>query len=434
MQKPSKILKFLFFSFIAVTSHPVFAEIKLEHAIRKAIENHPALKAGEYGQLGQLQAEKVAQAAYYPKLTGMGLMTAGFPGSAAATGVAGLMISPFHRGPSAGFLIEQNIWDFGRTTGAVRLAEMETELSKADIGLTGLKIGQLVQEAYFLCARDRSLAQVYQRVAQESALVEGEVKNFVRVGQKSVVDQYLLKSQTEEARTVAEDYEKRFELDHRRLAYLAGFTETSQVLCPILDESVISSEVGLPLVPVASAVSPWVSMAQAQLAVSQSQKSLAQAEFSPKLVGLASIGWMKDSELGLAKQNYSAALAVIVPLFEGYKSVSQVNQADLRTMQSEKNLQAAHFAVDEANLNYDRGIESAKLRISHLKAEVKLAESGFQIAKKRYSALQGNLVDLRESIRDLARVTSEFQVALYDFATQSTGKALLNGQWSQVIH
>ncbi len=436
--------KVIFFFFIysgCIGAHAAFAELRLEQVIKRAVEYQPTVQAGQYAEMTQQQNEKIAQSSYYPTINAMALASTGFPGSAGATGVAGLMVSPFHKGPTAGLVLEQNVWDFGRTSDSIRLAEKETDLFRKDTLVSALKVGHVAQEAYFLCSRDRSLADVYGRIASESGLVQKEVENFVRVGQRSIVDKYLSISQTEEARTLAEDYKKRFELANQRLAYLIGQKGT-EPLCPLLEEQAIQelkpaspsgSLANSPSNSLAS-VSPLLSLAEAQTAVSQTQKSLAQKDFNPKIVGLASVGWMNDTELGIPMQNYSAAIAVILPLFEGFKTVSQVRKYELRTIQNEKNTDATRFGIDEANLNYDRAIESARLRMTHIKEEVQVAEKGFRLAKKRYSDLQGNLVDLREAIRNLARTSGDLKVALYDFATQSTAKALLNGRWNQTIN
>ena len=417
-----------FFLLLCGFIYPAFAELTLEQAIKQGVGHHPVLQASQYEEMSRQQNEKVSESSYYPKISAMALATTGFPGSAGATGVAGLMISPFHKGPTAGLLLEQNVWDFGRTSDSVRLAERETNLSKKDTLVSALKVGQTVQEVYFICSRDRSLAEGYERITLESALIQKEVDNFVRVGQRSVVDKYLSKSQTEEVKTQAEDYKRRFELDNQRLAYLIG-QKATEPLCPLLEEGAMKQ-----LKPTSStSLSPFLAQAEAQTEVSRTQKSLAQKDFNPKIVGLASAGWVNDTELGIPMQNYSAAIAVILPLFEGFKTVSQVKQFEYKTIQNEKNTEATRFGIDEVNLNYDRAIESARLRISHVKEELKTAETGFKIAKQRYFDSQGNLVDLRESVRNLARTFSELKMALYDFTTQSTAKALINGQWNQWI-
>src|SRR6185312_6253458 len=107
-------LKLVFFLSLCTITSPVFGSMTLEQVLKRAVETHPALQAAQYAELSQHQNEKVAQSAYYPNINAMGLATSGFPGSAGATGIEGLMVSPFHRGPSAGLVLEQNIWDFGR--------------------------------------------------------------------------------------------------------------------------------------------------------------------------------------------------------------------------------------------------------------------------------------------------------------------------------
>ncbi len=413
---------------IMFSSVTAVAEMSLEQVFRYAIANHPAIEASEYAEQGKQQNEKVAQAAYYPTINAMALESTGFPGSAGATGVLGLMVSPFHSGPTAGIVLEQNIWDFGRTPSAVRLAEKETRLAKEDTALSGMKIGNVAQETYFLCSRDRSLAEDYSRITRESELIEKEVGNFVRVGQRSIVDKYISQSQTEQVRTLADDAKKSFELDQQKLAHLTG-QKDSTPLCPLLEEAAVLA----PDVPLPVDSSPLLSLFQARTEVSKARLRLFETDYNPRIVGMASAGWLSGTVLGIPKENYSAAIALILPLFEGFKTKSQVREGELRLLYHERLEDATRFGIREANLTFDRGIESARLRITHLKGEMKLAETGFQMAKQRYLDMQGTLIDLRESLRNLARTFSELRMALYELATQNTSKSLLNGRWNHVM-
>jgi outer membrane protein len=427
-QRVFKVLRVCIF--MALVEHLAFAtELTLDQAICSAVDRHPVLKAGVFAAKSYRQQEKVAQSSYYPQISAMALETVGFQGSAAATGVEGLMVSPFHKSPSVGLFLKQNIWDFGRTTGTVSVAEKETTLSKKNTLVDALKVGEVAQQTYHLCSRDRSLAEVYSRIVSESELIQKEVENFVRVGQRSVVDSYLSKSQTEEVKTMAEDYKRRFELDNQRVAYLTG-KDAKEPLCPLFSDKTIQE---LKSVAGTASASFLLAAADARTEVSQAQKRLALKDYHPKLVGIASLGWMNGTELGLRQQYYSAAIALIVPIFEGLKTVSDVHKHELSIIQSEKQADATRFGIDEANINYDRNIESAQIRMKRLKDEALYAEEAFQTAKKRYFDLQGTLVDLREATRNLARTSGELKVAFYDLATQSTAKALLNGQWNEAI-
>ncbi len=59
--------------------------------------------------------------------------------------------------------------------------------------------------------------------------------------------------------------------------------------------------------------------------------------------------------------------------------------------------------------------------------EFDLAIKAFNVAKKRYFSFEGELIDLREAFRNLARVETEIQETRTRLLQASGSKALLNG-------
>lgn len=420
---------FSFFFIASLGFHSARAELTLKEAIQSGIKNHPLVQSEHYGELRKQQDEAIAQSQYYPKISAMALATTGFPGSAGATAVAGLMVSPYHKGPSAGLFLEQNILDFGRTSGQVKVAEKESRLFQTETHLSKISIAKDTERAYYLCSRDRSLSEIYSHLALEAELIQKEVKKFVQVGQRSVVENYLSRSQTEEARTLAEDYQKKFQLDNQRLALFTA-QGSHQPICPPLTEEISPLSKN---VETSSYESPFLEKVDAQIALSEAEHNLAKKDFNPRIVGIASLGWMQDTEFNIPIKNYSAAIGLILPLFEGNITASRVKKYELRTLETEKEKEAIQFKLDQENLEYLRNIESARLRIDHLKTEFQLADEGYKMAKKRYLTLQGTLVDVRESLRNLSRTSGSLKEALFEYATQKVEMELLNGKWNTVL-
>ena len=428
--------RFYFWMICAMTLvTSVRAELTLESTILQTLKHSPELESNQYMELTRQLNERIAWSRYYPKISFEMLESHGFPGSAGATTVTGLMISPFRTGVSAGFFVEDDLWDFGRTTGAIRVAEHETNVSKKQGLVTALKISDVAQQAYYLCSKDRTLAELTKKLVREASLIEKEVSTFVRVGQTSVVEGVLSQSQNEEARTLAESYQIQYELDNKRLGLLTG-QAANQPLCQSIDSMTYGSthtQSSPPNAASSSKASPLLAQAEAQTAMYQAKRDLSLADFNPKLIGIGSVGYIQNTELGIKPQNYSVAVGLIWPIFEGFKTSSEVKMLEAQTAQAEKTRDATQFRIDDANLSFDRNIQANQVRVNHLKREFQLAENGFQLAKKRYLAHQGDLGDLRETFRNLTRISIELNESKYDLLTQIASQSLMNGHWNHLL-
>jgi len=90
-------------------------------------------------------------------------------------------------------------------------------------------------------------------------------------------------------------------------------------------------------------------------------------------------------------------------------------------------LGAVQLRMDEVNAKYDEIIDASKARIEHLEREEKLAREGFAVAKNRYFKLQGNLVDLRDALRNLGRIETDMKDTQANLLEATGAKDLLNG-------
>ena len=72
----------------------------------------------------------IAKAPYYPILNMEALDSAGFPGSSEWLDIEGLVGSPFCKGPTAGLVAKQLIYDFGRTAADVRASQSQVKVAR----------------------------------------------------------------------------------------------------------------------------------------------------------------------------------------------------------------------------------------------------------------------------------------------------------------
>ena len=395
-------------------------ELSLAEVIEQGEQNSPRLRAARLQEKAAHEGVGAAQSAYVPSIAAEGIDSWGFPGSSGALGIGGLMGSPYRSGAAGGLVATDTLFDFGRTYSSVKTAKNFEELQRGGTAVDKYSVDEDILRTFFACSRFRSEHEVWDSLHDETELVAKEVVKYVETGQRSIVDKYLAQAQVEEARTERNYFKSRMDSTAARLALLMGSAETD-LSCPALP----AVEEPLPLYPTGGS-NPYVMVSQTEVDLAKSRLGLAQADFLPKIVGVASVGGMERVRL-VERTDYSGGLGIILPLFDGLGTVHRVGQARAALDAKTQELGAVRLQMDEANARYDEIIDASRARIEHLKAEQKLAEDGFSVAKSRYFKFQGTLVDLRDALRNLGRIETDLRETQANLLEASGSKALLNG-------
>jgi outer membrane protein TolC len=396
--------------------------ISLEEMLKLSEKNNPYLESSKELETAEQKSVDLAKTGYMPYVHLDAIDSTGFPGSTGQLGIAGLAGSPYRSGAAADIVVNQTIWDFGRTGWAVEAAKHSTESQKYTTQVNRIDTDLGAAQDYFACIRYRDQLESWRFMLDEAKLVAQEVKKFVSTGQRSVVERYLVDAQVDEATTSIADYQERINLALRRISLLTRLDPRS-IQCPTSDHlgkvSVQSPKMG-------SADSPRV------LAVSEQTESLraktkqASAARNPKLFALASVGMMEKSRL-VPKQDYALGVGLTIPLFDSGRVSAEVDRASALAAAKDFQAQGERERVDYINAKYDEVIQGEKVRLQHLAHEVELGEKAFRLAKSRYLALQGSLVDVREALRNLVRSKTSMAEANSQFMEAVYAKAIFNG-------
>ena len=327
------------------------------------------------------------------------------------------MGSPYRSGFSAGLVAQQKLFDFGQTLNGVRAAESTARRQREETGIVRYQVDTEALRAFYDCAKNRTQKEEWKKLVDEAALVAREVTRFVKTGQRSVVDRYLAEAQKEEALTAAADYEQRQQSASQRIAVLTGL-KPDESQCITLPED---ASTGYP-----SGESPYLSTAKQDLEAAKARLDQTKAFNYPVLVGVGSFGYLQDARV-VPKQDYALGAGLILPLFEGGRISAQVDRAAAAVTEKESEVSATQQRLDDLNTQLDQSIGSAHVRMDHLNTEATLARDGFAIAKKRYLAFQGTLIDVREALRNLSRTETDLIRARSEFLQSRGLKELLNG-------
>ncbi len=415
-----KNMSVLFIILIMLNATNVYAQkvILIEEVLQKAEDNSSALSVSEYQKLVAKKAIIIARAGYFPILNLEAIDSWGFPGSSSWIDVKGLMGSPYRKELAGGLVAKQTLYDFGRTKFDVRKAKDEVEVAKQNIKITAYDIKLLALVSYYECAQYRTLERIWSHLSKEAEVITNEVEHFIKTGQRSVVDHYLSRIQLEEARTAQAYFGSKYKGVKHELAIIMGIEENS-FSCTLLDNNTRGiSDPSL-------YSSPFLAKAKADLQVAKDDLCREKAELMPKLVTVASAGAMEKTHL-VPKKDYSIGVGLIVPLYDLHV-VGGIKRARANVSAKNEEVAAQIQFLEETNAKYDTIINSSQVKLGHLNLELSLAREGFKVAKRRYFDLEGQLVDLREAFRDLARASVEAEDSRANILKAQGSKYLLNG-------
>jgi len=373
-------------------------------------------------RLDELVAQRqidIARAPYFPILNAEVIDSVGFPGSSGWIGEEGLVGSPFRSGIAGGLVAQQLILDFGRTAADIRASQSQVEVSRQTTRVTTYEAKVFALQAFYQCAKFKKQRDSWAYLAKESGIINKEAKRFVETGQRSIVDNYLSESQTQEALTAHAYLEKRVEGSIKELVIITGIKIPFD--CPSLSDKLIDSLNSASRVE----ISPYVMRAMAGVQVAQEKLKREQADLMPKIIAVASAGGMAKTHL-VKKENYSVGLGFIMPIFD-FNISSRVHRARAEVIAKQQDISTQKQFINETNAKLDQVIIASAAKIQHLNTELKIAREGFKVAKRRYFQLEGDLVDLREAWRNLARTETTIEDARSDWLQASGVKALLNG-------
>lgn len=390
---------------------------EINELLQLAEDNSFAISAAQYHELAAKRGIIIAKSGYFPTLNFEAIDTKGFPGSSGWIGVEGLMGSPFRKGFSEGLVAKQTIYDFGRTRFDVKKSKYEVEYAKQNTKVTAYEIKLLALMAYYDCVQYQALQNIWKDLGAKAEIITKEVKHFVNTGQRSIVDTYLSEIQLQDSKTAQAYFLEKLIGAKHELAIITG-----------LDEHCIACEMrhdDLGLVGSDIYSSPFLARAKADLKIADATLKRDRADLLPKIITVGSIGTLESTHI-LPRQNYSIGLGVIMPIYDLH-SVGLVKRAKAIVDERNEDVAAQVQFLEETNAKYDTIINSSTVRLKQLEHELILANKGFEVAKDRYFKLEGAIIDLREALRDLARISVESEDSRTMLLKARGSKYLLNG-------
>jgi outer membrane protein TolC len=396
-------------------------ELSLADTIKAAIAASPRLKSARFREEALREEIRSQKSAYLPQLDVAVVASAGDPGSFAFLGVDNNFSASQRLGEGASLVLRQDLYDFGRTSSLVAVAEARQNAESKQRGIYKAEVAREVLRAYLDCSFLKAQVENARFIARQTALIARETGRFVRSGQRSIIERYLVDAELKESETRVAELGARATMTERRLAIEMGRPEAEAPSC----EPLAAAESGIRDLERLHGPSPILEAQEAKIRAAQSRLENAKAETRPTIVGMATGGYWASERVPNDHMNYSLGVGITLPLFSGFRIESNIDREAADLHAEEALLAHSRLTLDTAGSRYDEDTSAIGVRLEFLKSEKALAKTAFDLARSRYLSFQGTMIDLRETIRNMRRILDATSVASRDLYVARGERALV---------
>jgi outer membrane protein len=319
---------------------------------------------------------------------------------------------------NVGVTATQLIYDFGQTFEKYRASQATANAERSTERATQFQILVGVRSAYFAARANKDLVAVARETlsAQEKHL--GQVQGFVQVGTQPLIALAQQRAAVANAKVQFVNAQNNYETAKAQLNQAVGlqggtdYDMGDEMLDPVPDED--QSLETLVLKGVA-ARPEMMSLASAQQA-QQATLSAAKGGYGPAFSATAGFTGAGVALDGLVP-NWSAALLLTWPIFQGGLTTAQVHQAEavLSGIDAQKALELLQIQlqIDSARL----AVRAAKAAISAAQDATESAHEQLRLAEQRYATGVGSIIELNDAQVTYTAAAAQLVQARYGLAS-----------------
>jgi outer membrane protein TolC len=383
--------------------------LTLDEALTTALKNHPQILEAKANLSGADARTGQALANYYPQIS---IAADWSRGRTFLTPLESIRQTEVN---TDALYLKQTIYDFGRTSGAVGASRGIREAADQALTLTRQDVTLRVKSAfYLLLAAEKQVASVRETVKAREA-VNRQAQEFFKQGIRAKVDAARAEANYFTSKTALIRAENNQEVARVDLANAMGIASLGEDTSPAEQPSG-----ALPL-PDRSQVQLEALRNRAELQQLTSLKSAAAANLTsakssylPILSGTASAGFA-DRDFPPPGRVWGVGLNLTMPLFSGFSSVEQVQEANA-------NISAIEARQSNLKLQIIKETESAWLNASEAAArgdstekEVAAANENQSLAEGRYHEGVGSIIEVTDAQSQALDAQTGHIQALYDY-------------------
>jgi outer membrane protein len=318
--------------------------------------------------------------------------------------------------------VQQYVFDFGRIRGRIEQRDEEAQAALSQSHLTELDLAFEAAQRYFALLAAQQKVKVYQKAIDQRSEQFHAAKVKASANLTPQIDVLTAQAALTRAQTDLLEASDQQDIDRVALNNVMAIARNAPdyELADVLTYAQVSDSLES-FYASAMALRPDLRMLEAEARAAGAQVTQARSDYFPSVGATAGYSAMGT---GLpAANNFNAGIVVTWPIFNGFATQHQVEEA--KATQN-----AIRYSIQDLELRVWLEVKSAYLELRTSVQQIRQAEetlaasSGeLELADKRYNAGLGNIIELTDAERFYIQDDAAYVDALYAY---SVAKAALD--------
>jgi outer membrane protein TolC len=399
--------------FVAQAQGPIKKNelLDLQQAIQIALKYHPSVSAASSAVRANESRIGQARSYYYPQVNWQTSYSKSSPFASASTQFGSNIFDQY----ASNLYLTQNIYDFGKTSSQVAIANLNTNASQQDLDNTKSLIVLGVKQTYYTLLQAMKNRDVALETVRQFQQHLDQAKGFFEVGVKPKFDVTKAEVDLSNAKLALIRAENAVRLARVNLNNAIGVPAAPEFT---LENNLLYEkyEIGFDeALKLAYENRPDLRSLMLKEASANQSVELAKTGDYPYVTGNASWGY-GGNELPLDK-GWNVGALLNVPIFSGFLVKNQIAEAkaNLDVVKSNEELlkQQVRLEVEQAFSNMTEAAE----RIVTARLTVGQAEDNLELANGRYATGVGNPIEVTDALVAVSSAKISYISALTDYKT-----------------
>ncbi|WP_418627260.1 TolC family protein [Anaerosinus sp.] len=407
--KMRKVLAALITTYLMSNATITFAmplTLSIDEAIDMALKNNYNIKIAEKDEAKAQAALKSAKSQQDPSVS-----------ANVSMGITDVNDNGFERSNNNNIRLSMPLYTGGKNE--LNIEKAKDSITASELALIRTKENTMLDTitAYYNVLEAEKIVAVDKETVDNYQEHLNDVKNLYQAGSTPKVD--LLRSEVElvNAQQTLLKSQNSYDIAVSKLKNIIKFDSEDAI--DLLDDVEYHAVERNLLECIAYAKENRVDLKKYQVAIEQAQKDIdiAKGDKKPSVSLSVGTGWNKQILPDHANHSLTAAVEASWNLFDGNITAAKIKDAELSLEQAEleyyKQADAIDLEVREAYLN----MQEAEKRFHTTKVAVSKAEEDYFIAKEKYKAGAGVILDIIDAQLALTTAKTNYIQAQYDYAS-----------------
>lgn len=414
------------------------AALTWEQAIRTAVEKQPLIKVAEHESLESQAVVKQIESANYPQITGIYSNSGGNTRVLANLGVSGSLPKPTNYLTTPGIRADFLITDFGQTAHRI-LAQKSLTAAAEKAVMTSKALAILnVEQAYLNCLKQQRLVEIAREVMNERDLIRQQTEAFYRRQLRSKLDLDFASVEFNRAEVVLIKAQNNLAVAFAALNTAMGLRGPGNYVLEQVLLTMTPSPDPESLVQEALNQRPELLGSKDRIQAAEEALKAAKALRFGSVTAIGTLGytwWGREEQpSGNAVANpgakqgwYGLGGTSAFPLYTGGRIEGQIDEADARKGETQATTRSiANDIVLQVVQAYLSRL-TAEQQIKVAEEKVAQAREALTLARERYKASLGSILDVTTATTDLLSAEVGLAEAQYDYRASAAALAFATG-------